>query len=634
MDSGPARIPNYGKAANVGQVEMKDQHNNFAPGAETVSIKDESYQTKITNNFRISNQGAIPPPWPDNDVATWMACRSGVPIPWEQVVWNKSAGDYVSAARSVELTDEVRRQWRQTEESVRKLNEAVMVFQSKHGESEKSEGVNAEDVARFIEHSIHDELKNAIDHYSRDFRKQSSVLGSLRDINANIAAFLLWLKALHTDEHRYSLLSTLRCIIGAITMDRKLDDGVIETVATVVRAFGSNLDDYMATIKTGRLTAAMETETIEIYQSIVAIFVPLLKCQGRRLKPSQRASVDTKIVDLDDRLFSANKEVRNRYKWHQIDSIHQNSDISRGDDPSLVVRHFYHFLLEMNDNQPLMTRQKSGGVMVPLGPGGRETQRARQSSTLQNDPGISAATLIDYLDYDATAVIADVEKCLQLNPIAKDMRKLATFTRQDVYQSWLSDESKCSALLVHGMSTQNGLVSPLSHLCARISKEYIDEDKIIVLSYFCGLRVLAGNPGAVDLLCQLIGQLLSHKAVVRIYTRDPVERNWRKKIKGRDLNTLLEVFSSIVRRLRQCALVIFCVIDSVTKIETGKLRKNTEIVLKQLSELVREQKSRGRKGDDRMVFKLLVTDAARSLVAHNFFSSRDTVNLIAGGFVG
>ncbi|KAI0865088.1 hypothetical protein F4860DRAFT_510249 [Xylaria cubensis] len=201
-------------------------------------------------------------------------------------------------------------------------------------------------------------------------------------------------------------------------MNRKLDNGVVENVATVVRAFGTCLNDYMTVIETGRLTAALETETIEIYQSIVAVFVPLLNCQRKKLKPSRRASIEAKVV----------------------------------------------------------------------------------------------------------------------------------------------------------------------HLCARIAKEYVNEDRIVVLSYFYGLR----NPSAIDLLCQLIGQLFSHKAIVRIYARDPVERNWRKKIKARDLKTLLEVFSSIVRRIRQYALVTFRVIDSITKMKAGKLRKNIEIVLKQLSELVRE----------------------------------------------
>ncbi|KAI0187875.1 hypothetical protein EV127DRAFT_410024 [Xylaria flabelliformis] len=123
----------------------------------------------------------------------------------------------------------------------------------------------------------------------RAFRKQSSILGSLRDIEANIAAFLLWLKALLADKHRYSLLSTLRCTVRAITIDRRLDDGIVEAMPTLVRAFGSCLDDYMAVIETGRLTAAMETATIEIYQSIVAVFVSLLNFQGKKLKRAFRS---------------------------------------------------------------------------------------------------------------------------------------------------------------------------------------------------------------------------------------------------------------------------------------------------------------------------------------------------------
>lgn len=75
-------------------------------------------------------------------------------------------------------------------------------------------------------------------------------------------------------------------------------------------------------------------------------------------------------------------------------------------------------------------------------------------------------------------------------------------------------------------------------------------------------------------------------------------------------------------------LVIFCVIHSITKSETGKLRKETEIVVKQLSKLVREQKGRQRNAKDLMVFKLLVTDLTWSLAVHDFFDSRDTIDLI------
>ncbi|KAK5636796.1 hypothetical protein RRF57_012508 [Xylaria bambusicola] len=218
--------------------------------------------------------------------------------------------------------------------------------------------------------------------------------------------------------------------------------------------------------------------------------------------------------------------------------------------------------------------------------------------------------------------------------MTKDMQKLESFMRQKTYQTWLKDQSKCFSLLVHGMSTPTSLVSALSYLCAQIAEEHANDNKIIIISYFCGLRVLDGDASAVDMLCQLIGQLLSQKAIARLYARDPVERNLRKKIKARDLKTLLGVFSSIIKRLRQCALEIFCLIDSITKIERVELRKDTEIVLKHLSELVREQKRRKGMIDDRMVFKLLVTDEARSLVAYRFFDTRETINLVVGSYLG
>ncbi len=212
------------------------------------------------------------------------------------------------------------------------------------------------------------------------------------------------------------------------------------------------------------------------------------------------------------------------------------------------------------------------------------------------------------------------------------MQKLAMLTQRDVYQSWLKDESQSSALLVHGRSQPTALVSPLSYLCARISREYTDEDKIIVLSYFCGLRARDRQADATDLLCQMIGQLLSHKEAVKACQQDPIERNWGKNIKQKDFETLLRVFSTLIEQLRQYQIVIFGLIDSISKIETSKQRKDTESLLRELNKIVRKQQGRQRKSCDRMVFKLLVTDEARSLVAHNFFSNWDTIDMIAGGF--
>jgi hypothetical protein len=55
-------------------------------------------------------------------------------------------------------------------------------------------------------------------------------------------------------------------------------------MATVFRAFGSDLVNYLATIETDRLTAAMVGDTIDIFESLAAIFIPLLKSRGRKVK--------------------------------------------------------------------------------------------------------------------------------------------------------------------------------------------------------------------------------------------------------------------------------------------------------------------------------------------------------------
>jgi hypothetical protein len=247
--------------------------------------------------------------------------------------------------------------------------------------------------------------------------------------------------------------------------------------------------------------------------------------------------------------------------------------------------------------------------------------------------GLGASTLISHLDYDRSATATDVERCLVLaKPAQKSMRQLVMFTQRSDYQNWLKNESESSALLVHGRSKPTAHVSPLSYLCARIAQEYVDKDKIIVLSYFCGLPSRDQQANATDLLCRMIGQLLSHREMSAIYSKDPLERDLERRIKKKDFRVLLKVFAMLIWRLRSCNLVIFCLIDSITKIETGKQRKNTESLLKELNKIVRGLQGRKRKKSDHLVFKLLVNDGARSFNAHTFFRSWDTINMADGAF--
>jgi hypothetical protein len=164
-----------------------------------------------------------------------------------------------------------------------------------------------------------------------------------------------------------------------------------------------------------------------------------------------------------------------------------------------------------------------------------------------------------------------------------------------------------------------------------------------VLSYFCDLhepssnktktknnnKAVAGGPA--HLMGQLIGQLLSHPVVAQAYARDPIfDRYWRMKIKAHDAKTLVKVFSALIRRLRACDLVVFCLIDAIAKLETRPMHRGAREALSELRDLVQERKrGRKRKAGDRILFKLLVSAGAMRVEAERFFDESDIVDLAA-----
>jgi hypothetical protein len=178
------------------------------------------------------------------------------------------------------------------------------------------------------------------------------------------------------------------------------------------------------------------------------------------------------------------------------------------------------------------------------------------------------------------------------------------------YRSWLTEESKHSALFVQG-----GFTMP--------------QQRRIFSPWRGHTRVSCAGKSGNSCHCKDRGTLYSSTA------RDPIfDRHWEKKIKARDAKTLVKVFSVLVRRLHACKLVIFCLIDAVAKLETPTrrgVREGTEKVLSELRDLVQERK-RGskRKASDRMVFKLLVSAGAMRVDAERFFDKRDTADLAAG----
>ncbi|KAK3305669.1 uncharacterized protein B0T15DRAFT_493817 [Chaetomium strumarium] len=533
MGSHPLSIPNNGPASNVGQVEVQTQNNQFASGAKDVRV-DERKQVFYTYHITLNDS---PRPdesrWPEywRDGARF-AQRSNYSNSPNDSRWSVLLADFASAQEDARLNAEIQQRWQQTWPSVRKLEEAVVAFRSskRHKGGKESDDSDIADEPHppdiVTEDAVHAELEASICFYKRGSRKQSPVLGSLRAISTN----------------------TTR------DQDRP-DDDVVETVATIVRAFTGGLDDYFSAMRANRLTRAMETDTIEIFESLAAIFVQLLEFGRRRLRCS-----------------------------------------------------------------------------------------------------IPAETLLGYLGYeDAGQSTREIDSCLRLaRPNARGMRTLAAFTKRREYQKWLKTESEHSALLVRPSSTwaleqtlRRRSFSPLSFLYARLAREYAGQSRVVVLSYFCGLHAPGGDaaPGATvtraaggtaHLLSQLIGQLLSHPTVARIYAEEPVlfDRHWTKGIKAWSVKKLIKVFSALVGRLRPHKLVIFCFIDAITRLETrgpGRelhLQEDAESLFAELRDLVQEQKKgRKRMKGDYMVFKLLVSAGARRVAAQSFFDTGEVIDL-------
>lgn len=207
----------------------------------------------------------------------------------------------------------------------------------------------------------------------------------------------------------------------------------------------------------------------------------------------------------------------------------------------------------------------------------------------------------------------------------KDIQPLARLTHGKEYQAWLKEESNSSALLVEGGREHPNIFTPLSYLCALIVQEYRDTDNIFVLSYFGGIRDQQANP--TDMLCQMLGQLLTYKFVASVYLRNPIEHELKDKIKRKDFKTLLEVFLKLIKQLESYKRVIFCIIDSVTMIERGKQKKDAQELILALNTIVRGQRGRARKPDTHLIFKLLATENATCLAAQSFFRQKDRIIL-------
>ena len=126
------------------------------------------------------------------------------------------------------------------------------------------------------------------------------------------------------------------------------------------------------------------------------------------------------------------------------------------------------------------------------------------------------------------------------------------------------------------------------------------------------------------MLCQLIGQLITiagKSAAVPDLTF--LDHHYITQIIKREVRTLCEVFSLLIRKLKTARIVVFCVIDSLSAFEYPTRSDDNEVVLKRLLNIVHQKRIRGHK----LLFKLMITAHMHSIYAWKHFDQDERVEM-------
>jgi hypothetical protein len=263
------------------------------------------------------------------------------------------------------------------------------------------------------------------------------------------------------------------------------------------------------------------------------------------------------------------------------------------------------------------------------------TSKATAASNATLSSGIGISEILGYLSYNADEAVQDVRRCMSDSQAqGPHMEQLFTLTRRPEFCRWIEckDDTQSSALLVHGNLEPDsfGLITPLSYLCAQLATQLYRRESVVVLSYFCGFhsRVRDKTASAASMMCWIISQLLSHPVVARLVDMSGavVDRHYVKKIKQRGIEALCQLLKDVMRQLQAHKVLVFCLIDSISSYECGNRREDTLMALTALTSIVRPRRNT-RSAESKMAFKLMVTDAARTQRAYNYFRPEERVNL-------
>jgi hypothetical protein len=244
----------------------------------------------------------------------------------------------------------------------------------------------------------------------------------------------------------------------------------------------------------------------------------------------------------------------------------------------------------------------------------QKEQRQQQQRKLVED-------LLDALQFDPDSAQQDLDKCLRLGVglEGKAQARTASLIRNPVFEAYMTEHDFSSSLLVHGnddLSVMEGQ-SPLSLVAARLAQLSAQPELSFGLSYFCAehpvyRRIPSSTPPPVEMLCSLIGQLVSQmqEKLDEIDLCFLGKDQWRK-IRALNPKTLCSVFEELIHSVPHDSLIL-CVVDEAWLYENGSSRQITLDTFRRLTRLVRKNKD--------VIFKLFVTCRGRSRNLQEYFA--------------
>ncbi|KAI4647780.1 hypothetical protein J4E93_004190 [Alternaria ventricosa] len=333
-----------------------------------------------------------------------------------------------------------------------------------------------------------------------------------------------------------------------------------------------------------------------------------MKNKALQLREEANLCLQRRIAEMDRKsdLHASREKARHELSKEQLLlAIDSSTEITAQKVCTYLMRH-----LQANPDFNVKTGGLASNTNTPPLLTVGETSPPRPSTTIGNS--ITIKTLLRTLDIDLKTVQDDTDYCLALGfTQSEDFRNRALWVLQssefgDFVES--ADESKL--LLVNGNNDAAQFISPLSHVCAKVTDLLSVSDEIFCLNYFCSRHTdqwREPRADATGLIASLTVQLLTQvkrrkKAQSLDLDLSFLSFEDHCAVQAGDIEATFDVFQAVAKQLPKDT-VVFCFIDGLSAYENSDRRENTNRLMKMILKLMKRCRS--------VVFRCMVTFPGR-----------------------